>query len=244
MLIAPIAIANSTIKQIKTSPTWMYRAMVVIRSKGTVTKMSNSIYERLRLPSARSQASSAARPVREGPRRIEGVPCDRLRRRRDSIARSPRSHFGPACVTPSLRSLSVAPISETSCRLLFGLAVDLVARRAQARLAVAIEIPFPGQKFIDGDVVENTGLIDRHPATAHGFDDGGLAPHGPSLAGARQFRYSQKRGRVPRIDLHLSLPFQKPRGRSRRSRPERRAVARHAVITETVDGNYLGFAAV
>src|ERR1051326_1110920 len=110
-------------------------------------------------------------PVREAPPRIEDVRCDGLRRRRDSTARSPRSHFGRACVMPSRRSSSVAPTSKTSRRLLFGVAVDLIARRAQARDAVAVEVAFPGYKFIDGDVVENTRLMDRHPAAAHRLDD-------------------------------------------------------------------------
>ena len=48
---------------------------------------------------------------------------------------------------------------EASRRLLFGVAIDLVASRAQAGDSVAIEVSFPRYKFIDRDVVEKANLI-------------------------------------------------------------------------------------
>jgi hypothetical protein len=51
--------------------------------------------------------------------------------------------------------------------------------------AITVEISFPGEKLIDRDVVEITGLFDGHPAAADGFNDGGLAPNRPALARPR-----------------------------------------------------------
>jgi hypothetical protein len=113
------------------------------------------------------------------------------------------------CLTPTFRS-----------------AVDLVSRRAQSVDAVAVQVAFPRYKFIDGDVVENTLLIDRHPATAHRFDDGGLAPHGPSLPGARQFRYSQNVDsifRVCRID-HACFPYRCRSQKAIATKPARKII--------------------
>jgi len=98
------------------------------------------------------------------------------------------------CLTPTFRSCGRSGIASCAVR-------------------VAVQVAFPRYKFIDGDVVENTRLIDRHPAAAHRFDHGGLAPHGPSLPGSGQFWYSLNVGpifRVCRIDPHVFLPLQEP----------------------------------
>src|ERR1051325_2535457 len=84
---------------------------------------------------------------------------------------------------------SRASIDRASCsvrlwriaidRLFFpqlGDAIDLITRRAQARNAIAVDVAFPGQKFIDREVVEPAHLLDRNPAATHGLDDGRLAP--------------------------------------------------------------------
>src|SRR5215471_14363658 len=98
----------------------------------------------------------------------------------------------------SARSLLKVPTEDikTSRRLLFGVAIDLVSRRAQAVDTVAVEIALPGKKLVDRDDVEIAHLLNRHPPAAHGFDDRCLASHGPSLAGMRQLRYLQNIGPV------------------------------------------------
>src|ERR1043166_5863767 len=105
---------------------------------------------------------------------------------------------------PGLCSMCGPRTSRRSCRLLLGDAVNLVSRRAQARDAVAVEVTFPGDKLIDRDVVQHARLIDWHPPAAHGFDDGGLALHGPALVGARQLRNIGPITSACRIDLHFS----------------------------------------
>src|SRR5437763_15210618 len=74
---------------------------------------------------------------------------------------------------------------ETSRRLLLGVAGNLVSSSAEAVDTVAVEIAFPGEKFIDRVVVEGASLIDRHPPAADRFDNARLAMHGPSLPGPR-----------------------------------------------------------
>src|SRR5205814_5908050 len=45
-----------------------------------------------------------------------------------------------------------------------GDAVDLVAGRAQAGNAIAVDVAFPGEKFIDREIVEPADLLDWNPA--------------------------------------------------------------------------------
>src|SRR5215471_19789104 len=113
---------------------------------------------------------------------------------------------------------------ESSRSLLFGVAIDLVSRRAQAVNTVAVEIALPGKKLVDRDVVETARLLDRHPAAAHGFNDGRFAPHRPSLTGSRQVRDLQNIGpifRMRRVNLHGFPTAAAARRRSRRSPPGR-----------------------
>src|ERR1051325_6165466 len=125
---------------------------------------------------------------------------------------------------PGLCSMCGPRTSRRSCRLLLGDAVNLVSRRAQARDAVAVEVAFPGNKLIDRDVVQHARLIDWHPPAAHGFDDGGLALHGPALAGARQPRKIGPITSACRIDLYFSpLPAQQPDGNDREADQENHA---------------------
>src|SRR5438270_6181931 len=70
-----------------------------------------------------------------------------------------------------------------------GDAIDLVARRAQAGNAIAVDVAFPGEKFIDREIIEAADLLDRNPAATHGFDDGRLAPYSPAFGQGRQIRY-------------------------------------------------------
>src|SRR5437868_15007316 len=69
-----------------------------------------------------------------------------------------------------------------------GIAVDLVTRAAQAVETVPVDIPFPGQKLVDRNIVQPARLLDRNPAAAHGLDDRRLAPRGPPLSQRRQLR--------------------------------------------------------
>src|SRR5215470_2500359 len=108
--------------------------------------------------------------------------------------------------------------------LFFGVTVDLVSRRAQAVNTVAVEIALPGKKLVDRDAVEIARLLNRHPPAAHGFNDGGFAPHRPSLAGSRQLRYLQIIGpifRMRRINLHGFPTAALTRRQRRRNLPGR-----------------------
>src|SRR5947208_12668736 len=70
-----------------------------------------------------------------------------------------------------------------------GDAVDLIARRAQARNAIALDIALPGEKFIDREFIEAADLLDRNPVATHGLDDGRLAPYRPPFGQQPQIRY-------------------------------------------------------
>src|SRR5215467_9963906 len=97
-----------------------------------------------------------------------------------------------ASIRSARSSLNVLCIDiRCSGRLLFGVAVDLVSRGAQAVDTVAVEIALPGKKLVDRDAVEIARLLNRHPAAAHGLDDRCFAPHGPALTGSRQLWYLQ-----------------------------------------------------
>src|SRR5207248_8207216 len=66
------------------------------------------------------------------------------------------------------------------------------SRGAQTVDSISIDIAFPGEKLIDRNAVKFTGLFDRNPAAAHGFNNGSLAPNRPSLGRLRQFRQRAK----------------------------------------------------
>src|SRR5262249_56141779 len=91
--------------------------------------------------------------------------------------------------------------------LVLGVGGELVWGGAKAVDTVAVEIALPGKKLVDRDAVEIARLLNRDPPAAHGFNDGGFAPHRPALTGSRQVRDLQNIGRIPcvdLIDLHVS----------------------------------------
>ena len=80
-------------------------------------------------------------------------------------------------------------VSQTAQRPLGSsliLSVNLVPRRAQARDAVALEIAFPGEEFVDRKLVHPACFIDWNSAAAHGEDESRLAAHRPSLVQSRE----------------------------------------------------------
>src|SRR5438067_8611184 len=54
--------------------------------------------------------------------------------------------------------------------------------------AVPVEVPLPGDKLIDRDVVDLAHFLDRNPAVTHRSDHRRLPSHGPSLSRSGQLR--------------------------------------------------------
>src|SRR5689334_8082257 len=85
------------------------------------------------------------------------------------------------------RKISVLGSSDISAPPSIGVAVNLIAGASQAGHAIAVDVTLPGQELIDRDVVDAARFFDRHPTTAHTFDNSRLASHRPTLSRRWQF---------------------------------------------------------
>ena len=72
--------------------------------------------------------------------------------------------------------------------------------------SISIDIAFPGEKLIDRNAVKFTGLFDRNPAAAHGFNNGDIV----TIASFLLFGLVKDQpfgGRSTRTGLALTLAF-------------------------------------
>ena len=69
--------------------------------------------------------------------------------------------------------------------------------RLRAGNAVVLDSPLPGQALLIRQAIATAGLFQGHHAGAHGFNNGGLAPHRPAF-GVRWRKFIIKRRNMAR----------------------------------------------
>src|SRR5438477_4949656 len=99
--------------------------------------------------------------------------------------------------------VSLSPLDISSDLVCLSDAIDLISGRSQTRDTVTINVAFPGQKFVDRELVEAAHLVDRNPAAAYSLDDRRLAAHRPSRARVWQFRHAAEHRVRGIIDCRL-----------------------------------------
>src|ERR1700733_1269738 len=62
-----------------------------------------------------------------------------------------------------------------------GVAVDLQAGYPEARDAVAVDRPLPGEEFLDRQIIPAAGFLEAQSTVADRGNDNRLAPHDPTL---------------------------------------------------------------